>query len=247
MILVLGGTSDARDLAAELRRAGYKVLLSVVSEYGARLAQVDASGVRSGALDETTLEPLLDEVQAVVDATHPFAEQISALAAAACGRRGQPYLRYERPSTKLPAGVIRAADAATAARLAVSHAHSGPILLTVGSKTVATYVAAARAAGVRVVARVLPTPASLQACTDAGLEPADIIAMQGPSSVALDEALLRHLGATVLVMKDSGEAGGVSAKLAAAERAAATAIVVMRPKSAGAGEPALPTATPADV
>ena len=38
MILLLGGTGDARELAAALRAAGYEVLVSTVSEYGARLA-----------------------------------------------------------------------------------------------------------------------------------------------------------------------------------------------------------------
>ena len=123
---------------------------------------------------------------------------------------------------------MRAADAAEAARLAVELAlvsasgadderRPGVILLTVGSKTVATYARAAHGAGVRLVARVLPTPEALAACASAGLEPRDIVAMQGPASAALDSALLRHLGATVLVTKESGDAGGLGEKLRAAE------------------------------
>ena len=57
---------------------------------------------------------------------------------------------------------------------------AGVILLTVGSKTVDTYARAARDAGVRLVARVLPTPESLAACAGAGLEPRDIVAHAGP-------------------------------------------------------------------
>ena len=53
--------------------------------------------------------------------------------------------------------------------------------------------------------------------------------MQGPTSSELDAALLRHLGATVLVTKDSGDAGGLREKLRAAELAGATAVVVERP------------------
>ena len=55
------------------------------------------------------------------------------------------------------------------------------------------------------------------------------IAMQGPASAELDAALLRHLGAVVLVTKDSGAAGGLDEKLRAAELAGATAVVVERP------------------
>lgn len=221
---------------------------------------------------------LLDEAAAVVDATHPFAEEISRQAARACGRRGLPYLRYERPAGDVPDGVLTASDAAEAADLAVRAALAEPskaptspstapadscaaptspstaptIFLTVGSKSVATYADAAHAAGVRVVARVLPIAESVNACMAAGLEPRDIVAMQGPTSAVLDAALLRHFGARVLVTKESGAAGGFDEKLRAAELAGATAVVVARPAAPSvdqtAGSAALSmdqTATPA--
>ncbi len=264
MILLLGGTGDARQLAAAVSAAGYEVLVSTVSDYGARLAADAGAEVRAGALDEAELERLVEQAEAVVDATHPFAAEISAGAAAACALIGRPYLRFARPPGTLGEGVLRAADAAEAARLAVvaalqgraaGHDEGGPpagaeppaILLTVGSKTVDAYVQAARDAGVRVVARVLPVPESLAACAAAGLEPRDIVAMQGPTSAELDAALLRHLGAAVLVTKESGDAGGLGEKLRAAELAGATAIVVERPRmQAFAGAPASRLAAQAD-
>ena len=245
MILVLGGTSDARALVEEMRAAGYEVLLSTVTEYGARLAAEAGAAARSGALDEAELSRLVEDAAAVVDATHPFAERISAAATAACSRCGRPYLRFQRPAGALTAGALTAVDAGEAARLAVEHAGGGAILLTVGSKTVDAYARAAREAGVRLVARVLPTADSLAACATAGLEPRDIIAMQGPASAELDAALLRHLGASVLVTKESSDAGGLGAKLRAAELAGATAVVVMRPAAPAAttAADALPVAS----
>jgi precorrin-6x reductase len=244
MILVLGGTSDARALADELRGAGHDVLLSTVSDYGARLAAAAGGKVRSGALDEAELSRLVEDSEAVVDATHPFAARISPAAAAACARSARPYLRFERPAAVLGETVVRAADAADAARRAVELAGDGAVLLTVGSKTVDLYVRAARAADVRLVARVLPSPESLAACAAAGLEPRDVIAMQGPTSAELDAALLHHLGATVLVTKESGDAGGLGEKLRAAELAGATAVVVERPGPAAAAIDAQATADP---
>lgn len=244
MILLLGGTGDARALAARLRAEGYVVLLSALSEYGARLAVEDAGEVRSGALDEAGLVDLVGAADAVVDATHPFARLISAEAEAVCAACGRPYLRLRRPPGQLADGVLTVADAADAAQLAVEHAAAagGAILLTVGSRTVDVYARAARDAGVRLVARVLPTPESLAACAAAGLEPRDIVAMQGPASAELDAALLRHLGAAVLVTKESGDAGGLGEKLRAAELAGAAAVVVARPAeptaAAIAGSPA---------
>ena len=266
MILLLGGTSDARELAAELRGVGYDVLVSTASEYGARLAAPAGAAVRGGLLDEEELACVVAGADAVVDATHPFAEVISAAAVKACAAADRPYLRFSRPASALPAGVVRAATAEDAARLAVelaqARAEGGPagerrsatILLTVGSKTLGTYASAAREAGVRVVARVLPTPEALAACAEAGLEPRDVVAMQGPTSAGLDAALLRHLGAAVLVTKESGDAGGVAEKLRAAGLAGASAVVVERPAAPAAGPTAASpsgrtetAATPAEV
>jgi len=81
---------------------------------------------------------------------------------------------------------------------------------------------------VRCVARVLPTADSIAAAAAAGLAPADIVALQGPTSAELDAALLTHLKATVIVTKESGPAGGVPDKLAAARQVGATAVVVAR-------------------
>jgi precorrin-6x reductase/cob(I)alamin adenosyltransferase len=231
VILLLGGTSDARSLADELRRAGHDVLLSAASDYGARLAGESGTPVRGGALDAAELADLVAAADAVVDVTHPFAEIITGSAKEACAQAGRAYLRVARPATELPPAALRAADARAAARLAAARAAAsgGAILLTVGAKTVRTYTEAARDAGVRAVARVLPTEESLRACAAAGLEPRDVIAMQGPTNAELDATLLRHLGATVLVTKDSGDAGGLGEKLLAAELAGATAIVVERP------------------
>lgn len=229
MILILGGTSDAREVAQQIRAAGYPVLVTVVSGYAAELAQ-DIGEVRVGALTEASFAVLLEQAQAVVDATHPFATAVSRLAIDGCQAHGVPYLRYERPEAALPDNVLLAVDAEEAAQMAVNAARGGTMFLTVGSKTLATYVPVARDAGCRVVARVLPTADSLAACAQCGLTPRDIIAMQGPTTTELDIALLRYLHADVLVTKESGPAGGVADKVAAATAAGIPAIVVGRPQ-----------------
>jgi precorrin-6A/cobalt-precorrin-6A reductase len=247
MILLLGGTADSRAAALALLGRGYDVLLSVVGEHAADIARgmmepdLPASRddglprgslrVRVGALDTAELQALLRDVDAVVDATHPFAEQISALAREACNKLGVPYLRLERPSTELSDGVITAANAATAAALAAETGGDGAILVTVGTRTLEAYVDAARKVGRRLVVRVMPSVESVARCLELGLAPADIVAMQGPAGAELDAALLRHFGATVLVTKESGDIGGLTAKLEACRVAGATAVVVARPQA----------------
>ena len=227
-ILVLGGTTEGREAAAVLRARGYRVLLSTVSAYAAELAADDAA-VRDGALCREALAALLREHDAVVDATHPFAVAITADAIEVAAEEHRPYVRLERPSSPLPPTALTAVDHAAAAALACEHANGGAILLTTGSKDVAVYAECAQRARLRLVARVLPVPESLAACAAANVRPADVVAIQGPTSAQLDAAMLRHFGATVLVTKDSGSTGGLPAKLEAAALAGAVAIVVQRP------------------
>lgn len=97
-VLVLGGTAEARDLAAALDRAG----IAVVSSLAGRVARprLPVGDVRIGGFGGPPgLARWLaaQEVSAVVDATHPFAERISASAAEACPTAGVPLLRLERP------------------------------------------------------------------------------------------------------------------------------------------------------
>ena len=99
MILVLGGTAEARELAAHLDGAGIRVTTSLAG----RIAnpRLPRGEVRVGGFGgPAALADWLaaHRVAAVVDATHPFAERISASAARACPAAGVPLLRLERPS-----------------------------------------------------------------------------------------------------------------------------------------------------
>ncbi|MHB0934771.1 MAG: precorrin-6A reductase [Armatimonadota bacterium] len=229
MILILGGTSDAREIARSLTECGHAVELTTVNDYAAELVTGDVS-VRVGALDEAGLRTLTAGADAVIDATHPFATAISALAIAVCAACDVPYLRFERPGSALPPHVHVADTAQQAAVLAVEQARGGTIFLTVGSKTLAPYVQATHAAGCRIVARILPVQASLAECERLGLPPRDIIGMQGPTTLELETALLRYVDASVLVTKESGLTGGVLEKIAAAEAVDIPCIVVRRPR-----------------
>ena len=98
MLLVLGGTAEARELAAALDDAG----VPVISSLAGRVAnpRLPAGETRIGGFggpDELARWIEEHEIAAVVDATHPFAQRISASAAVACPQAGVPLLRLERP------------------------------------------------------------------------------------------------------------------------------------------------------
>jgi precorrin-6A/cobalt-precorrin-6A reductase len=98
-ILILAGTAEARALAHELDRQGVSVVSSLagrVSKPALPQGPVRVGGF--GGVDGLTRYLEEQEIEAVVDATHPFAAQISAHAAAATRAYGCPLWRLERPS-----------------------------------------------------------------------------------------------------------------------------------------------------
>lgn len=231
MILVLAGTRDGRQLAAKLAETGYEVMVSVVSQYGKELSADPKLLVNAGPLDREGLEQLVRRrvVRAIVDASHPYAVNVSANAIAAAEAGGVCYLRYERPNAPLPDydKLIQASDSRQAAKLA---AEWGPVIfLTVGSRNLDIFRQEPLLAGCRLVARVLPEASVIAQCAALGFSPGDIVAIQGPFSHTLNTALYKEYGATVVVTKNSGEIGGSHTKFTAAIELGLPIVVIDRP------------------
>lgn len=137
----------------------------------------------------------------------------------------------------------RAGAARIPVRFAVDHAEAAqiafalgrPVLLTTGSRNLAPYAEAARRTGVPLAVRVLDTPESLAACREAGIPEEKIIAGRGPFTAEENIAALRRFGIGVIVTKESGKAGGLDAKLAAARRANCAVVVIRRPEPPAGG------------
>lgn len=232
MILLLGGTSEAVPIARALAAQGHAVLLSSATDIP--LQELLPVGVRrrSGLLDKDEMVALIHDhaIEWLVDATHPYACGAKANARAACRSTGVPYLRFERPPAVVDeqgVDIRHAVDHSQAAILACGLGK--PILLTTGSRHVNLYAAAARAQGVPLWARVLDHPTAIAACGRAGLDPRHIIAGRGPFSEQQTGDLIRRHRIGTLVTKESGEAGGLPAKIAAARRNNCTIILVDRP------------------
>ena len=105
MIFLTAGTQDGRQIAEKLLQHGYKVTASVVSDYGRiLLSQEDNLTVIERMLDEQALQKQLtaSAVKIFVDASHPYAVNISRTAMKVCDKLGIYYIRYERPVTALP-------------------------------------------------------------------------------------------------------------------------------------------------
>lgn len=232
MILVFAGTSDARDLAQRIKQEDYPLLTTVVTESAAKSMQQADLPVRMGRLTDSETAELIQtlRIQAVVDASHPFAEEASKNAMAAAKAAGVPYIRFERESASYPQheNVTIAKDYREAAELAVER--RGVIMLTTGSKTLQIFTDRLRGLpATTLVARMLPRVDNMEKCEELGIEQKNIIAMQGPFSKELNKALYAHYNVTLMITKESGKAGAFDEKVEAALEMGIDTVIIARP------------------
>lgn len=219
-VLILGGTGEARELAAALDAHG----VAVVSSLAGRLDQprLPRGAVRIGGFGGPDgLARWLAEhgVAAVVDATHPFSTRITASALVACPRAGVALLRLQRPGWQERPGDRwhRVADTREAA--AAIGRLGRRVLLTLGRGQIAAF------AGVHdawFLIRSVDRPAP-------PLPPRhEVLLDRGPFRLDGELALIDRHRIDVLVTRDSG-GDRTSAKLEAARRRGLPVVVVRRP------------------
>ena len=237
--LVFAGTTEGREAALMLARRGISVMAFTATDYGHEVLDGAADGlqnlaVESGRLSEEQIRELLmgeapDTL--VIDATHPYAAQVTANIRRACMDAQKRYIRIVRKSTFAgePAGVTVLADAQAVTQWANREENiKKKILLTTGSKDLRIYTAIDSYRD-RVWPRILPDMDSLRIATELGYKKSNIICMQGPFSTEMNIAMIKSVGAQVLVTKDTGATGGFDSKLEAALSSGIEAVVIGRP------------------
>lgn len=237
MILLVGGTSEAVEMARSLDRAGKSYILTVATDYGYTEAASKVAGrVLKGPFDSAAFGRLLADhsITVVVDAAHPFAGELRRQLTRAANRAGVRLVRLERPSVPVEPNAKVTYFANPAALGAWLRAQDYTrILVATGIKGLSALADFLELE--KVYVRLLPAEESISTALRLGIRPSHIIAMEGPFSRQLNEAIFRHLGIDLLITKESGQAGGFTAKLEAALACGCRVAVLRRPEPA-AGE-----------
>jgi len=218
-ILILGGTGEARELAAALAAAGTDVLSSLAGRVkDPRLPEGPVRIGGFGGADGLAAFLAAEGITAVVDATHPFASGITANAAQAAAQAGVPLLVLRRPEWDADPSWQVVTDIGNAAA-AVRSWPGEHVFLTTGRRDLAAFAADDRHEFlVRAVdAPDGPVPRRMTLLLD-----------RGPYTVNGETALMREHGIGLLVSKNSG-GPMTAAKLQAARDLGVAVIMVRRP------------------
>ena len=227
--VVFSGTTEGRRFSKKLAALGAEVTVCVATPLGAE-EQGEMAGitVHAGRLGPDAMAALLTGANLCVDATHPYAVDVTRNIRAAAAQAGVEYRRLLRARSPLPEDCVVFGTAAQAAEYLAGTKEN--ILLATGAKELAAFAPLDPA---RLYPRVLPTPEGIAACEAAGIPHRNIIAMQGPFSYALNCALMKQFSIRYLVTKDGGAVGGFAEKAQAAQDTGAQLIVVRRPAENG--------------
>lgn len=227
--LILGGTTEATALAKRL--AGHPRIDARVSLAGRTKNPVlPPLPTRIGGFGgvEGLAEYLRAEgIGAVIDATHPFADRMSANAAMACARAGVPLRLLTRPAWVAGPGDRWIAVPDMAAAALALRGLGDTVFLTIGRQEVAAFETVPDK---RYLIRAVDPPEPMPA-----LPCMSLILGRGPFTVESELALMRGEGVDVVVSKNSG-GRATDAKLEAARALGLPVVMVERPAGNGVAE-----------
>lgn len=227
-VLLFAGTTEGRLLFEFCNANRIPVTAAVATEYGeSALAAGELSDILVGRKNRQQMEELLESGSygPVIDATHPYAKEVTDNIRTACKNCGISYIRVLRESLPV-SGAIYVDSAREAADYLDSH--DGRALITTGSKELKVFTGVKDYVK-RLTVRILPDYENVRQCMEAGFTGRNLICMQGPFSEEFNRVLLKEIKASYLVTKEAGTYGGFMEKVQAAEKAGVQIIVIKRP------------------
>ncbi|MDO4600815.1 MAG: precorrin-6A reductase [Eubacteriales bacterium] len=228
-VIVFAGTTEGYELCRFLSDHQIFVCACAATEYGGKaLTETKYLRIHTGRLTREEMEAFFqkEEPDLVLDATHPYAAEVTENIKYACEKTGFFYQRVLRDQGKQAEQAVYVESTETAAEFL--NTTEGNVLLTTGSKELKKFLGVKNYKE-RLYARVLSLPSVMEECSAAGFEGKHLIGMQGPFSKELNEAMLRQFHCRYLVTKDTGKAGGFQEKIDAAFSCGAIPVIIGRP------------------
>lgn len=251
-IAVFSGTSEGRELSEKLSLKGIEVDVFVATEYGEKV--INKNGfldIHCGRLDENEIADYLksENPDIVFDATHPHAKIITENVKKACEKTNSRYIRVKRELFDLwgfkelteneidkkwcEKNIAVVANIENAKRLIDNEQERVNrekaelkinVMLTTGVKELACFQNASYKDNIYV--RVLPGTESIAVTEKLLFKRRNIIAMEGPFSTEMNEALIKAYNISVFVTKNSGKRGGFLEKIKACYKCNTKVIVI---------------------
>jgi precorrin-6A/cobalt-precorrin-6A reductase len=219
-ILLLGGTTEANLMARALADAGVAAIYSYAGRTDAPMAQPIPQRVGGfGGVAGLEAYLLAERITHVVDATHPFARQMSTNAVVACKATGVPLAALERAPWVAGAGDRWTHVSDLGAAVGALGDRPQRVFLAIGRQHLAAFAVAPQH---HYLLRLVDPPERPP------LPDATTVVARGPFTVAGDLALMRNHGIQMVVAKNAG-GGGAVAKITAAREMRLPVVMIDRP------------------
>lgn len=227
-VWIIGGTSDSKAVITTISAVTSNYLVTVATPEAKQLYD-SVCPVVVGSMNQELMEQFCyyHNISAIVDASHPFAVEVSQNAIATAQILNLPYLRYERATIDSASTAHLELDS-FATLLQGDYLLNQRVLLTVGCQILPRFQSWQNRS--TLFARVLPKLNSLQIAQQSGFKCDRIIAIRPPISEELEIALWQQWQISLVVAKASGKSGGEDVKRKVADRLGISLITITRPK-----------------
>ncbi len=229
MILLFGGTTEGKEVASFLHRAGLPFLYSTKTSVS-REGLPPSGKYRSGPLKEPEMTALCHQegVRTIVDAAHPFAGELHQTVARVAKKTGIPAIRFDRRASEkvrashvryvadLPEAEKALREAGVSSLLALTGVQSIPVLKPYWQEHPTWF-------------RILPRAESKEAAIRAGFDSRRLIMAYPSNDVETERQMLDRFNPMALLTKDSGAPAGMEAKIEAARTRDIPVFIVERP------------------
>jgi precorrin-6A/cobalt-precorrin-6A reductase len=226
---LIGGTSESAEIALAIAAKSFPCVVTVATDSARSLYPHQSLKIEVGQLNKLQMLDLCQRegIVAIIDASHPYAVEVSHNAIATATQQQIPYLRYERTQIKSNDKIIELESFETLVNS--DYLLGQRVLLTVGYKVLPLFAPWQNRA--KLFARILPAVHSLEVALAAGFSSDRLVALRPPISPELELALWRHWQISLVVTKASGKAGGEEIKRSLAAQMNIPLIVIARPKA----------------